>query len=152
MPIQFFNFSTTLLVMSVALFHKHFQNIEPCAWCVLQRLYFVSILLCSILGFKKGLKNASVYATVVVSLIGIGTAIYQIFWANSSESCNLSIAEKFMNFTQLNQIIPSVFESYALCSESNISLIGLPYAAWSLITFLFLFALNVIYLVKYFKK
>lgn len=148
MPIQLFNFSTTLLVMSIALFHQHVQSIDPCAWCVLQRLYFVAILLLSILGFKETLKKSSVYATIIISLIGVGTAIYQIFWANSSESCNLSAAEKLMNFTQLNQLLPQVFESYALCSESNIDFLGLPYAAWSLITFLALSIINVRFLVK----
>lgn len=137
--ISLFNLILTTFVVSLALYHQHFKQMEPCAWCILQRIFFVLILIVSILGLKKSFKlinKISLISTFFISLMGIITAIYQIFWANSSNSCAMSLAEKFVNYSQLNTLFPKLFEIYALCADSNVNLLGLPYAFWSLIAFI----------------
>lgn len=118
--------------LATALVHQHLFGMEPCAWCVLQRLVFVLIFLVSALSlvFKK--QSAFDWLVAALGVSGVGIAFYQLNVANHSNSCGLSAAEKFMTWTQLNSFAPPIFESYALCAEANVSLLGLPYAAWSL--------------------
>ncbi len=114
-----------------ALFHQHYLGMEPCAWCVLQRFVFVLIfLIASANLFVKSLWLDLLAFMTGVS--GIGIALYQLNVANLSNSCGISAAEKFMTWTQLNTLLPQVFESYALCADANVDLFGIPYAGWSL--------------------
>lgn len=136
----------------IALFHQHFLGMEPCAWCVLQRFFFIAIFLISLMGlFLNKLKIASLFGTSFLATCGSFTAIYQTFWANSSNSCDVSFAEKFISYTQLNTLLPDVFESYALCADANIYLLGIPYSGWGLISFIILSILADILLFKSFK-
>jgi protein dithiol:quinone oxidoreductase len=136
----------------IALFHQHFLGMEPCAWCVLQRFFFIAIFLFSLIGlFLNKLKIGALFGISLLATGGIFTAIYQTFWANSSNSCDVSFADKFISYTQLNTLLPNVFESYALCADTNIYLLGIPYSGWGLISFIILSILSDVLLVKSLK-
>ena len=134
--------------IATALVHQHIFGMEPCAWCVLQRLVFAVIFLISILSiiFKKTL--AFDWLVSALGASGVGIALYQLNVANYSNSCGISVAEKFMNWTHLNSLLPQVFESYALCADANVSLLGLPYAAWSLWLFVLITLLSIRKIIK----
>ncbi len=134
--------------IATALVHQHIFGMEPCAWCVLQRLVFVLIFLISTLSLIY--KKTSVFDWLVSAfgLSGIGIALYQLNVANYSNSCGISAAEKLMTWTQLNSLLPQVFESYALCADANVSLLGLPYAAWSLWLFITITILSIRKIIK----
>ncbi len=139
----------SLFILSIALFHQHYLGMEPCAWCVLQRFFFALIFLSYFLSlvFKK-IERQIIYLILIFSLSGIVTATYQTFWANYSQSCAISFAEKFISFTYLNKLLPFIFESYALCAESNVNFVGLPYSVWGLISFVILLGISIKYLYK----
>lgn len=138
--ISLFSFS----VLSLALFHQHYLGMEPCSWCVFQRFFFALIFIFSTTGiFIEKIRKVSLFFVSILSSLGMLIATYQTFWANQSKSCAISFAEKFISFTQLNQIFPTVFESYALCAESNVSLIGIPYSAWGLFSFFIIFVYQI---------
>lgn len=139
--------TTSLFVILIALFHQHYLGMEPCSWCVFQRFFFALIFLTYFLGiiFKK-IDRQIMSLISLFSIFGIIIAIYQTIWANQSQSCAISFAEKFISFTQLNKLIPFIFESYALCAESNVDFMGLPYSVWGMFSFIILFGLSIKYL------
>lgn len=139
----FFNLIFTSLIIGLALFHQHIMGMDPCAWCVLQRLLFISIFIVSLAGIflKLCVKTINLIA-IVISIVGATAATYQTIWASQSESCGISLAEKIISFTKLNEMIPNVFEAYALCSQSNINLIGIPYSVWAGMGFILILFFN----------
>ncbi len=139
----------SLCVILIALLHQHYFGMEPCAWCVFQRFFFSLIFFTYFIGFIfNKLQRQVIYFISFFSLLGIITAIYQTFVANYSESCSISFAETFMSFTQLNKMFPFIFESYALCADANISLIGIPYSVWGLLSFCLIFVFSIHHLYK----
>jgi disulfide bond formation protein DsbB len=46
-------------------------------------------------------------------------------------SCNLTLADRILNATGLNALLPGVFEARASCADAAVSLLGVPYELWS---------------------
>ncbi len=126
----------SLCSLILALISQHLFGMEPCAWCVFQRLIFMFIFVFSLIGLIKIYVRVSSILVFFTSISGISVATYHFFIANNSTDCAISFAEKFMQFTKLNIILPQVFESYALCSESNVKILGVPYVILSMIMFI----------------
>lgn len=137
-----------MLLLSVAaliaaLVSQHAFDMQPCAWCVLQRLIFVGTALAAVLGLLWRAvpgQILSALALLASSLSGVAAALWQHLVAASSTSCNLSWAEKFMHSLSLDNALPDVFEARASCADAAVSLFGLPYVAYSLALFV-LFAM-----------
>ena len=53
--------------------------------------------------------------------------MWQHFVAARSASCNLTLADRIMTATQLDQLLPAVFEARASCADAAVSLFGVPY-------------------------
>lgn len=122
----------------MALVTQYAFDMQPCAWCVLQRLIFVTIAAVAALALPL---RAPVwrggFSGVIVLLAGSGvvSALYQHFVAARSSSCRLSLAEKIVNdYLHLDTLLPSVFGIWANCSDAA-SLLGMPYEFWSLAVF-----------------
>jgi disulfide bond formation protein DsbB len=112
---------------------------EPCPWCVLQRIVFIAIGLCALLGLAwRGAAGSRVAASLglLLALAGIGAALWQYFVAARSPSCNLTLADKIVTATQLDRLLPDVFEARASCADAAVNLLGIPYAFWAAIVFL----------------
>ena len=73
---------------------------------------------------------------LLLALAGIAAALWQYFVAARSPSCNLTLADKIVNATQLDRLLPDVFEARASCADAAVSLLGIPYAFWAAIVFL----------------
>ena len=127
----------SLGAVGIALGTQHLLGMEPCAWCVLQRLIFVAIALAALLGWLLG----RVFAGILVlglSLAGIAAALWQHFVAAASESCNLTLAEKIISGLGLDGSLPEIFQPRASCADAAVKLLGLPYEFWSLALFVLL--------------
>jgi disulfide bond formation protein DsbB len=72
---------------------------------------------------------------VLLALAGVASALWQHFVAAKSASCNLTLADKVMSATQLDRLVPGVFEARASCADAAVSLFGVPYAMWSALAF-----------------
>ena len=57
------------------------------------------------------------------------------FVAAKSASCNLTLADRIMSATQLDRLLPDVFEARASCADAAVSLLGVPYAIWAALAF-----------------
>jgi len=123
----------------VALVSQHAFAMEPCPWCVLQRLIFIAIGIAALLGLAWRGAAGSRFAAglgLLLALAGTAAALWQHFVAARSASCNLTLADKIVNATELNRLLPDVFEARASCADAAVSLIGVPYAFWAALVFL----------------
>src|SRR5882724_8650518 len=121
--------------VGVALISQHMFNMQPCPWCVLQRLIFVAIGGAAVIGVGwrsvLGHRLASLLALALCAC-GAAAALWQHFVAASSASCNLTLAERIISTLGLDEAMPSVFMALASCAEAAVKLAGVPYDLWSL--------------------
>jgi protein dithiol:quinone oxidoreductase len=124
--------------VGVALVSQHQFDMQPCAWCVLQRLIFVLIAAVALAGLlwrsRLGQRTVAL-AVLVLCGLGIASALWQHFVAASAASCALTWPDKFMTFTQLDGLLPEVFQPRASCAEAKVNLLGVPYEFWSMALF-----------------
>ncbi|MBI3369645.1 MAG: disulfide bond formation protein B [Burkholderiales bacterium] len=122
-----------LAALAAALVSQHVYNMQPCPWCVLQRLIFLLIAGCALLGLLAPRPFA--IAGALFALSGIATALWQHFVAAASASCKLTLADRILSATGLDGWLPEVFAAYASCAEAKVDLFGLPYEFYSLALF-----------------
>jgi len=127
--------------VAAALATQHVWGMEPCPWCVLQRLIFVGIAVAALIGTAWRATAGRLVAGALVLLLalaGIASAAWQHFYAAPSGSCNLTLADKIINGIGLDAMVPDVFAPRATCADAAVSLFGVPYDFWSLGLFVLL--------------
>lgn len=125
-----------ILLLSVAalvaaLVSQYRFDMQPCPWCVLQRLIFVAIALAALLGLLVH-RLPGALLVVPLAACGIAAALYQHFVAAQSQSCNLTLADRIVSGLSLDTLLPQVFEVRASCADAAVNLLGVPYEFWSL--------------------
>jgi disulfide bond formation protein DsbB len=131
----------SLGAVGLALVSQHHFNMQPCPWCVFQRLLFVLIAAACGLGLLwRSALGRRVGAALVdtLALGGVAAATWQHFVAAAKDSCNLSVAEQIIAALGLDERFPGVFMAMASCADAKVNLLGLPYEAWSGALFLLL--------------
>jgi protein dithiol:quinone oxidoreductase len=124
--------------VGAALVSQYQFDMQPCPWCVLQRLIFVAIGAVALIGLawrSWGGKRAVPLLLLLLSSCGIAAALWQHFVASASASCNLTLADRIVSGLQLDALLPAVFEARANCADAAVELAGLPYEFWSLALF-----------------
>ena len=121
-----------LVAVGAALVSQHVYDMQPCPWCILQRVIFVLIAVLLLLGAFLPGRIAFVGLAVLSALAGIAAALYQHFVAAKSDSCNLTLADKIVSGIGLDKLLPPVFEVRASCADAAVDLLHLPYEFWSL--------------------
>ena len=124
----------SLGAVGIALVTQHLMGMEPCPWCILQRLIFVTIALAALLGLLLGRMFAGLLV-LALSACGIAAALWQHFVAAASDSCNLTLAEKIISGLGLDGSLPEIFQPRASCADAAVKLLGVPYEFWSLALF-----------------
>ena len=119
----------SLAAVGAALYSQHVLDMQPCPWCVLQRLIFLCIAAASLLGL--GLPRIGASLALAFAGTGIAAALWQHFVATSAESCDLTLADRILAATGLDGAYPEVFMAMASCADAKVSLLGLPYEAYS---------------------
>jgi protein dithiol:quinone oxidoreductase len=135
-----------LLAVGIALLTQHAFDMQPCPWCVLQRVEFVAIALAALLAWLwRGRPGFLVSAALVIALANLGvlSALWQHFVAAASASCNLTLADRIVSGLQLDSLLPSVFAATASCADAKALLLGVPYEFWSLAMFVIVEAMAV---------
>lgn len=126
--------AASLLAVGIALVLQYRWDMQPCPWCILQRLIFVAIASVALLGLVwRGRLGARAAVLLIVGLAGcgIGAALWQHFVAATAESCALTLAERIISTLTLDERWPEVFTAYASCKDAAVKLLGLPFEAWS---------------------
>lgn len=123
-----------LLALLIALLLQHVGSMQPCPWCVLQRLIYLGIGAACLAGGLMHPLRARLGAVViglVLALAGLWAALYQQFVASQSEACGLTLADRIIMALQLHELAPWLFVAYAPCDRANLPLLGIPFALWS---------------------
>lgn len=118
-----------LAAVGAAYFTQHVWGMLPCPWCVLQRLIFVAIAAVCVAGLAA--PRAGAFVGLLLAVGGLATAGWQHFVAAKSASCNLTLADRIMTATGLDERFPDLFMAMASCADAQVKLAGLPYEAWS---------------------
>ena len=128
-----------LAAVFVALVSQHIFGMEPCAWCVLQRLILLVIaVVCLVTAGGWGsrtLRGLGALLTLALSVGGVIAAWYQYSVAAHSFSCAQTFADKFISGTGLDADMPWLFGIYASCMDARVSLLGIEYSLWGLMLF-----------------
>ena len=120
--------------VAAALYAQHAWDMQPCPWCILQRLIFVVIGVLALLGALVARYVAKPAAALVLllAIAGGAAALWQHFVAAASASCNLTLADRIVAALRLNTLLPDAFEARASCADAAVNLAGVPFEFWSL--------------------
>jgi protein dithiol:quinone oxidoreductase len=132
--------------LALALLTQHALDMQPCPWCVLQRMIMVLIALIAVMGLlwrHRMVWRISGSVVVALSLSGVAAALWQHWVANQSASCKLTLADRIVSGSGLDALAPEVFAARASCADAITTLLGVPYEFWSLAMFVLLGALAV---------
>lgn len=124
--------------VGLALVAQHQFNMQPCPWCVLQRLLFIVLAVLCLLAslWRRGGPRRLVSALALpLALGGMASALWQHFVAAQSNSCALTLADTIVSGLRLDVQFPEVFEVRASCADAAVSVLGVPFAFWSLALF-----------------
>lgn len=126
-----------LAAVAIALVSQHVFDMQPCAWCVLQRLIFIAIAIVCGLGLlagriAAGLRRIAALVAVLLSVAGVATAWHQYTVAAKLFSCDMTFADRFMVTSGLDGALPWLFGIYASCMDARVDLLGIEYALWGL--------------------
>ena len=128
--------AAALLALASALVAQHVFNMQPCPWCVLQRLLFLGIAIFSAIGLSRSTHRyrfAIGGPVLILALLGVASAAWQHFVAAKSTSCNLTLADKIITrYLHVDRLLPSVFEPRGTCADAAVNLLGVPFDFWSL--------------------
>lgn len=127
-----------LAAVAAALVTQHVFDMQPCPWCVLQRVIFVAIAGAALPGLLLAARWARLLGGSVMLLLasaGMAAALWQHFVAASSTSCNLTLADRIVSGLGLDNLLPQVFAAYASCADAAVKLAGVPYEFYSLALF-----------------
>lgn len=130
-----------VVALALALALQHVWEMQPCAWCVLQRLIYIGVGVACLAGLRLRLVSARLTAVslgVLLSLTGLWAALYQQLVASSTDACGLSFADKLVMSLHLHELAPWLFAAYAACDRANLPLLGIPFAIWSAVLFVLL--------------
>lgn len=136
----------SLAAVGAALLAQYRWDMQPCPWCILQRVVFVGIALSALVGLAwRGRFGARLGSLLIVllALCGIAAATWQHFVAAAAESCQLTLADRIVSWLTLDERWPEVFTAYASCKDAAVQLFGLPFEFWSFGLFVLLAALAV---------
>lgn len=130
----------SFLALAAALVSQHLFDMQPCAWCVLQRIALVVVG-----GLGAGAAFAGRRSTRATRVIAGGGGIaasagavaawYQYTVAANLESCDRTLADVLVAGSGLDYLLPWLFGVYASCADARVHLLGIEYAVWGLLIF-----------------
>lgn len=136
-----------LAAVAAALVGQHVYDMQPCPWCILQRLIFVVVAVVALVGAAFGSYLARTLAAtlaVLLAFAGGAAAVWQHAVAAKSASCNLTFADKVLSALGLNRALPDVFEPRASCADAAVDLLGVPFEYWSLALFVLIVVASIL--------
>jgi len=121
--------------VAAAAYTQHVWEMQPCPWCVLQRLIFLAIAAAAVAAaaVPAGIAQRVVVLPVLgLAGMGMAAALWQHFVAASAASCNLTLADRIVSGLGLDAAWPDLFMATASCADAQVKLLGVPYEFWSL--------------------
>ncbi len=134
-----------IVSIALALVGQYAFNMQPCPYCVLQRLVYAVIAVLSLIGaFAPGIgRRLLAAADVLLALCAAAAALYQHFVAAQSASCAFTFADKVITALRIDEFAPSLFAVRASCADAAVSVLGVPFEIWSLLLAVLVLAMSV---------
>ena len=128
-----------LAALATALIAQYVFDMQPCPWCVLQRLIYIVVAALALAGaFLSGVaRRIAVGLGLLVALSGVAAALWQqlLRRCQREASCDLTLAERITTGLHLDRLLPQLFIAYASCADAAVSILHVPFAVWSCIVF-----------------
>ncbi|HEX7748005.1 MAG TPA: disulfide bond formation protein B [Bordetella sp.] len=123
--------------LAAALVSQYVFFMQPCAWCVLQRLIYLVIGVLALVGLIGGrpLARLTALSAAVLSICGLIAAWYQYSVAAHLETCAQTFADRFISGLGLDASVPKLFGIYAMCKDAMVKVLGVEYVVWSMALF-----------------
>lgn len=125
-----------LAAVGAALVSQYGFGMQPCPWCVLQRVIYLAVAIACVIGLVWRAVAGRLIAGALglaLALCGVAAALWQHFQAAASASCNLTLADRIVSgWLGLDTLLPDVFSPRASCADAAVNLMGIPYDFWSL--------------------
>ena len=141
-------------LIGIALGLQHFRHLEPCPLCMIQRVFFIALGAVFLLAALFGPKGfvARLFG-VLATLLALGGAAFATrhVWLQwhppENESCSADL------FTMLDRlpffsVIQKALYATGDCARVDWTLLGLSIAQWSLLWFVALAVLSLVYLTR----
>ena len=122
-----------LASVGLAVLAQYAFDMQPCPWCVFQRLVYIVVGVLALLAAAlPGLaRRVAVGLAFLGSLGGIASALWQQLHAVNESSCDRSLAERVIARLQLDSLLPQLFEARTSCADAAVSVLHIPFAVWS---------------------
>jgi disulfide bond formation protein DsbB len=131
-----------LAILAIALYLQHFKDLDPCPWCIVQRLDYIAIGLLALTAAlsRPARVGVGVYSVLVgiLALAGGAAATYHILLQKDpqrAQACMGSIVEKLLDASRLGKMIPPLLQYDGPCTLKPWSALGLSVPEWSLVGF-----------------
>ena len=130
----------SLGAVGLAAIAQHVFDMQPCPWCVLQRLIYIVVgVLALVAAALPGLgRRLFIVLALLGTLCGLASALWQQLHAVNEASCDLSLAERIVSGLHLDSLVPQLFVAYASCGDAAVSVLGIPFAVWSCLLYVML--------------
>jgi protein dithiol:quinone oxidoreductase len=138
-------FVVCAITMAIVLYLQHWLNLDPCPWCIVQRIVLLAVGIVSFIAALHRPTGGAIRgygrAIALLAVSGVAAASYHIYLQSDPEramKCAGSMVERLLDQLGLGRIAPSLFQYDGPCTLKPWSLFGLSIPEWSLVTFLFL--------------
>ena len=130
----------SLGAVGLAAIAQHVFDMQPCPWCVLQRLIYIVVgVLALVAAALPGLgRRLFIVLALLGTLCGLASALWQQLHAVNEASCAMTLADRIMTTLQLDSLLPQLFTAYASCADAAVSVLGIPFAVWSCLLYVIL--------------
>ena len=122
--------------LAFAVYMQHFQGVDTCPMCVLQRYAFAAIAIFCLVGAIVGAPKVNALFGFIAALSGAGVAAWQVWLSmKPGVGCGLDPMETVVNKLITAKWLPFLFYAEGSCSNDNFRLFGLTVPQWSLFWF-----------------
>jgi len=123
----------SLGAVGLAAIAQYVFDMQPCPWCVLQRLIYIVVgVLALVAAALPGLgRRLLIVLALLAALGGLAAALWQQLHAVNEASCAMTLADRIMTGLHLDSLLPQLFTAYASCADAAVSVLGIPFAVWS---------------------
>lgn len=124
----------SLAAVAGALVSQHVFDMQPCPWCILQRVIFLTIAAVALVALAwpaRAMRVTGAWLIAALAACGIAAGMWQHFVAAKSQSCDLTLADRIVSGLGLDRWWPDVFAVRASCFDAAADLLGVPFEFWS---------------------
>src|SRR3974377_1460955 len=118
-------FLACIAIIAYALYLQHYKDLDPCPWCIAQRLDYIAL---GIVVFS--------FLIALLAIAGGAAATYHIYLQSDPEranACTGSVLEKMLDASRLGKMIPPLLQYDGPCTLKPWSMLGLSVPEWFLV-------------------